>query len=59
MQDKNTIKNITEKVQNASTNFEKTNTETKRKYLIWNIGFFNMLASSVSVIKGSFGTGTN
>lgn len=52
-----TIEDITKEVESASTNFEKTNTELKRKYLIWNINAFNILASQVSVHKGSFGTG--
>lgn len=52
-----TIEDITKKVESASTNFEKTNTELKRKYLIWNINAFNLLASQVSTHKGSFGTG--
>lgn len=52
-----TIEEMINKVETASTDFEKTNTELKRKYLIWNIEAFNSLASSVSVSKGSFGTG--
>lgn len=52
-----TIGEITSKVETASTDFEKTNTELKRKYLIWNIEAFNIIASKVSVGKGSFGTG--
>ena len=52
-----TIENLTNTVEKASTDFEKTNTELKRKYLVWNINAFNMLASQVSVNKGSFGTG--
>lgn len=39
-----TIEDITKEVESASTNFEKTNTELKRKYLIWNINAFNILA---------------
>lgn len=57
MEDDITIEDITKKVESASTNFEKTNTELKRKYLIWNINAFNLIASQVSVHKGSFGTG--
>ena len=34
MEDKGTIKDITSKVENASTTFERTNTELKRKYLV-------------------------
>lgn len=52
-----TIGEITGKVEKSSTDFEKTNTELKRKYLIWNIEAFNKIASAVSVSKGSFGTG--
>lgn len=52
-----TIKELTERVQQASTDFEKTNTELKRKYLLWNIQVFNIIASSVQVNRGSFGTG--
>lgn len=57
MKNETTIGEITKKVENASTDFEMTNTELKRKYLIWNIETFNIIASSVSVSKGSFGTG--
>lgn len=52
-----TIKDITEKVETASTNFEKSNTKTKIKYLQWNVEVFNLAASKVSVYKGTFGTG--
>lgn len=52
-----TIENITKEVESISTDFEKTNTELKRRYLVWNINAFNLLASKVSVNKGSFGTG--
>lgn len=52
-----TIKNLTERVEKASTDFEKTNTELKRKYILWNIEVFNKIASKVSVSKGTFGTG--
>lgn len=57
MKDSYTIKEITEKTEKASTDFEQVNSELKRKYLIWNIEAFNMLASKVSVNRGSFGTG--
>ncbi len=57
MENNITIGEITNKVETASTDFEKTNTELKRKYLIWNIEAFNSIASSVSVSTGSFGTG--
>ena len=52
-----TIKELTNIVESASTDFERTNTELKRKYLVWNISAFNTIASAVSVSKGSFGTG--
>lgn len=57
MESDDTIKELTSKVENASTDFERTNTELKRRYLIWNIDAFNTIASVVSVSKGSFGTG--
>lgn len=52
-----TIKEVVEEVERSSTTFEKTNTELKRKYLKWNIEVFNMIAASVRVSRGSFGTG--
>lgn len=52
-----TIKEITQKVEKSSTNFEKTNTELKRKYLLWNIEAFNIVASEISANRGTFGTG--
>lgn len=52
-----TVKSLTERVEKASTDFEKNNSEIKRKYLIWNIEVFNKIASLVSVGKCSFGTG--
>ena len=57
MKEDYTIKEITEKTEKASTDFEKVNSELKRKYLIWNIESFNMVASKVSVNRGTFGTG--
>lgn len=57
MRDDITIGELTQTVANASTDFEKSNTDLKRKYLIWNIDVFNAVASRVSVSKGSFGTG--
>lgn len=57
MEDNTTIESLTKKVEGASTDFEKTNTELKRKYLVWNIEAFNLIASQVSVNRGSFGTG--
>ncbi len=52
-----TIKELTEQVETASTDFERTNTDLKRKYLIWNIEAFKIIASAVRVGKGAFGTG--
>ena len=52
-----TIKEITQKVEKSSTNFEKTNTDLKRKYLLWNIEAFNIVASKISANRGTFGTG--
>lgn len=52
-----TVGEITDIVEKASTNFERTNTEIKRKYLIWCIDIFKKVASRVSVHQGSFGTG--
>lgn len=52
-----TVGQITRKVAGASTIFENTNTELKRKYLIWNIEAFKIIASRVSTSMGSFGTG--
>lgn len=57
MKDNITVKEITETVANASTNFELANTELKRKYLEWNISAFNIIAKRVTVGKGTFGTG--
>ena len=36
MDKERTIKKVVEKVERASTTFEKANTELKRKYLKWN-----------------------
>ena len=52
-----TVKQVVNIVEKASTDFEKENSELKRKYLVWNIETFNFLASKVSVGLGSFGTG--
>ena len=57
MKEDNTIQKLTEDVEIASTDFEKYNTELKRKYLLWNIEAFNIVASAVSVNRGTFGTG--
>lgn len=42
---------------NASTEYEKSNSDLKRKYLIKNIQEFNYITSLISVRRGSFGTG--
>ena len=57
MSNSETIKSLTERVEKASTDFEKTNNDLKRRYIIWNIEVFNKLGSLVSVGKGTFGTG--
>lgn len=57
MEDSTTIKEVIEGIEKSSTDFEKTNTDLKRKYLIWNIEVFNSIASAISVSRGSFGTG--
>ena len=57
MEEDKTIGELTRNVAGASTDFEKTNTELKRKYLIWNIEAFKTIASRVSVGVGAFGTG--
>lgn len=57
MENIETIGSITKKVEGASTDFEETNTELKRRYLLWNIESFNIIASKVTGNKGSFGTG--
>ena len=43
MDKERTIKKVVEKVERASTTFEKANTELKRKYLKWNIEVFNII----------------
>ncbi len=57
MENSESIKSLTQKVESASTNFEMSNTDLKRNYLIWNISSFNIIAKAISVSKGSFGTG--
>lgn len=52
-----TVQELTTQVEKASTEFEKCDSDLKRKYIIWNIEVFNSLAARVSVSKGSFGTG--
>ena len=55
--DNKTIQEIAERTARSSTDFETTNTDLKRKFLIWNIESFNIIASTISTSKGSFGTG--
>ena len=55
--DNETIQEIAERTARSSTDFETTNTDLKRKFLIWNIESFNIIASTISTSKGSFGTG--
>lgn len=57
MKNEITVKEITQKIEKSSTDFEKTNTELKRKYLLWNIEAFNIVASKISDNRGTFGTG--
>lgn len=57
MESKETIESITRRVEGVSTDFEKTNTDLKRRYLLWNIESFKIIASKVTGSKGSFGTG--
>lgn len=57
MKENMTIGEITESVANASTDFEKANNATKRKYLLWNITAFNTMAKYVKASCGTFGTG--
>ena len=55
--DEPTIGEITRKVEESSTTFEKTNTDLKRKYLIWCIDIFKKIAERVPGSRGCFGTG--
>ena len=57
MKENITIGELTQAVSDASTEFEKNNTELKRKYLLWNIEAFNIIASKISANRGTFGTG--
>ena len=57
MQEEKNIGEVTKRVAETSDEFEKQNTELKRKFLIWNIDAFVTIASFVSVAKGQFGTG--
>ncbi len=57
MEEYTTISELTKKTERVSTEFEKTNNELKRRYLIWNIEAFKIIASNVTVNMGAFGTG--
>lgn len=57
MEKERIIKEVLEEVENASTSFEKSNTDLKSKYLRWNIAAFNIIAKKVTSNRGSFGTG--
>lgn len=49
--------NICEKAANASTIFEKNNTELKKQYIIKNIEMINHIMERMPGYCGSFGTG--
>jgi len=51
------ISNVTNKVVQASNDFEKNNSNLKRRYLIRNIYAFNFIASKIKMSRGTFGTG--
>lgn len=54
---KKPIMDYIEKVSKASTDFEKSNNDIKRRYLIRNIQAFNYIVSLIDGNQGSFGTG--
>lgn len=56
-EEQETIKSITEKVARISSEFERDNSDLKRKYFVWNIETFNSFASRVRGYRGTFGTG--
>lgn len=49
--------NICKNAAQASTDFEITNTDLKRRYLVHNIQLYNHIAAMVDGSRGSFGTG--
>lgn len=49
--------NICKKVAEISTEFEKNNSDLKRRYLIHNIDLYNQIVAMVDGNRGSFGTG--
>lgn len=53
----NSINEIIKKVTQASTSFEKNNSDLKRRYLVRNIQLFNYIVSLIDGNQGSFGTG--
>ena len=52
-----TMQTISERVARVSTDFERNNSDLKRRYFIWNIEAFNTIVSKVKGFRGSFGTG--
>lgn len=54
---RNSIKDWVGKVAQASNDFERNNTDLKRRYFIRNIEAFNYLVSLIGSNRGSFGTG--
>lgn len=54
---KKTILDFAEEIAGISNDFETTNTDLKRKYLIKNIHAFNFIASKIRASRGTFGTG--
>ena len=57
MKDDMTIGDITELVEKSSTTFEMVNGEIKRRFLLWNISAYNIIASKVDTGIATFGTG--
>lgn len=49
--------NICIKAAEASTEFERSNSDLKRRYLIRNIELYNHIVAMVDGNRGSFGTG--
>lgn len=57
MDDDLTIGKIARIVERSSTSFETSDKELKRRYLLWNILAFNIVAAKVEVGVATFGTG--
>ena len=53
----NKLIEICQEAAQASTDFETTNNELKRKYLLYNIKLYNSIVKKVKGNRGSFGTG--